>query len=1737
MRRSGSALFPPRWPLLGLAALLLVSMAVLALAWVGTSPAGAQDDGLQVSISANPANPPVNEPTTLTATINNPPLEGKPVYDWQIDFGDGNWFSVGSNPTLRYLAGEAETLGFRVTVSYGSGESATSEPITVTWVEAGEEPTPEPTEEPTPTPEPTPEPTPDPTEEPPEPPPAPAGLTATGGDTVIELVWTDPADGAITKYQVRVSADGGATWDPDWTDISGSGAATTSHTLTGLTNDTEYTIELRALRGQTGGAASSATATPRPEPPPAPARLTATGGDTTIDLRWTDPSDSAISGYQVRVSADGRATWDPDWTDISGSGAATTSHTLTGLTSDIEYAIELRALRGASSAGPAARATATPSEPAPAEEPTPTPEPTPSAEDGYEPDSEVIDDVWEYAKETDEGHVHVLRWMRVLKTLGAVGDMTAAQARDNADQYSADRWDPVVEELEKLERAQGDYEPDQEVVKDVRGYAKETKHGFDHVLRWVRVLKTFGAIADITAAEAQGYADQGWERWDPVAAELADLEAATPPNRAPVVNTQAANYAGLGDNKVVNYAGFIGNNNAPRGVMVWKKMEGIFTDPDGDELTYTVSFTSDRSELVNWVVFSEATQRVWIEMDGDTSWKSVRPELPNPLITTVTLTATDPEGLSASVSGNFSTRWGIYPEVVSAVASAQAIELTFDLEVEANPAPGPSQFTVRVVNADGTEGTVAVSGVAVNGKVVTLELGSALEEGQTVTVDYYYGYQGGTPLQQAGGGDYARNFSGQAVAWSSLEPPGVPQNFAVSVTLGSLDVRARWDVVEGATSYLLRWRQSGGEFKPANEISVTETGATITLSGSGQWEVRLQGCNGDGCGLEVSQTVETVVPAVWLDLTQARDETGQVRPRTFTATWDPVEGAASYTLGWRRVGTGTNSQALSPPDDARQTGGASGPSGEDGRGASRITVPGDQTSTDFTVPDDGDYEAELNAWGSGNELIGQGRSEVDPAADQGDTTPPRLVRGEIDGNIIAVYFSEALDQDAVGGYFRVILDSVSQGGEFTAEPMEVKISGNKVVLVDFASRGMQWRRIGSAESDSALLYYYPGPAWFSDFSSWWRRGLDSQASPQAQRTDAGTSTATLRDLYGNEVWTPYQDPAWLSRTRSIELQNLTQPPSLQRATAHARWLTLTFDEALYGNSVPAASAFTVMVNDSAVSLASAEPVAVSGDTVTLVLAAAMASTDVVRVSYGKPPGNPLRGVDGEVRSFSNESVTNQVGAVPSVSGVAITSVPAGHATYAHGETIRVQLTFSEAVDVDTAGGTPRLKIKMDLGYGEKWADYAGGSGSTELTFAYTVVDPNRSTRGVAVLQDTLDLNGGAIRSVGTGTGAHLWYGGLGHDPSHMVDWRRSAPGMPWVTGVAISSGPVHDDTYKLGDTIQVTATFSEAVDVDSTSGMPRLKIKMDPHYGEKWATYASGSGTASLTFAYTVVAANRSTRGVAVLRNTLDLNGGTIRSATAPWENAHLRYEGLGHDRNHRVDGKIPRLLTVAAAGNKVALTYDDPLDEHSVPPASAFTVKRTPQGGDEETVGLSGTPAIGGGAVVLTLADPVLGTDTDVKVSYTKPTAAADNKLRDKTGNEAESFTDQGAEPADTTQPRLVRGEIDGDTITLYFSEALDEDSVGGLYRVKLWGGHKGGGISFWARGPVEVSGNEVSVVLGNNRRSNPGEYANVIYSKFNDPTIARLRDLAGNEVWTPQIWNGRPSTWSLDLDNFTLD
>ncbi|MCY4376201.1 MAG: leucine-rich repeat protein, partial [Spirochaetaceae bacterium] len=84
--------------------------------------------------------------------------------------------------------------------------------------------------------------------------------------------------------------------------------------------------------------------------PAAPSGLTAAAGDRSILLRWSDPGNDRITGYEVRVQADG--TDGAEWQPIAGSGAGTVAHRLTALTNGTVYDVQIRA-GGAAGPGPA----------------------------------------------------------------------------------------------------------------------------------------------------------------------------------------------------------------------------------------------------------------------------------------------------------------------------------------------------------------------------------------------------------------------------------------------------------------------------------------------------------------------------------------------------------------------------------------------------------------------------------------------------------------------------------------------------------------------------------------------------------------------------------------------------------------------------------------------------------------------------------------------------------------------------------------------------------------------------------------------------------------------------------------------------------------------------------------------------------------------------------------------------------------------------------------------------------------------------------------------------------------------------------------------------------------------------------------------------------------------------------------------------------------------------------------
>ena len=150
-----------------------------------------------------------------------------------------------------------------------------------------------------------------------------------------------------------------------------------------------------------------------------------------------------------------------------------------------------------------------------------------------------------------------------------------------------------------------------------------------------------------------------------------------------------------------------------------------------------------------------------------------------------------------------------------------------------------------------------------------------------------------------------------------------------------------------------------------------------------------------------------------------------------------------------------------------------------------------------------------------------------------------------------------------------------------------------------------------------------------------------------------------------------------------------------------------------------------------------------------------------------------------------------------------------------------------------------------------------------------------------------------------------------------VAYAQGTPTVPTIESVAVTSDPGVDGGYAIDDEIQVGLTFSEAVTV---TGAPQLTVDVGGR--RRTAEYSEGSTTTRLLFTYTVASGDEDTDGIAVVANSLALNGGAIRAGAI---NATLTHAAL-QANDHKVDGIAP---TVTVGGE--TRTY--------VPPGRQFNV------------------------------------------------------------------------------------------------------------------------------------------------------------------------------------------------------
>ena len=279
---------------------------------------------------------------------------------------------------------------------------------------------------------------------------------------------------------------------------------------------------------------------------------------------------------------------------------------------------------------------------------------------------------------------------------------------------------------------------------------------------------------------------------------------------------------------------------------------------------------------------------------------------------------------------------------------------------------------------------------------------------------------------------------------------------------------------------------------------------------------------------------------------------------------------------------------------------------------------------------------------------------------------------------------------------------------------------------------------------------------------------------------------------------------------------------------------------------------------------------------------------------------------------SSGTVTAASTTAPALLSVTVTSTPHKTTdTYGAREHIEFSMTFDAPV---TVTGDPTFAF--DLG-GASTASYYAGSGTATLRFSHAVTggtSGDRDTNGISWAENAIALNGGTIAGTDNAAAAVLTHVAQSNLAGHKVDGRTTAVTAATVT-VAVTSTPMLmasgstlADTYGFGETIVITVTASEAVEVE---GDPEFEFSLTNSGGaanDPPATYDRTRSTATtIVFTYTVQAGDRDNNGIWIGDHSrtfmLDVND-RIRTASQQIDIDRSHPEKGTYD-GHKVDGSL----------------------------------------------------------------------------------------------------------------------------------------------------------------------------------------------------------------------------------------
>ena len=281
-------------------------------------------------------------------------------------------------------------------------------------------------------------------------------------------------------------------------------------------------------------------------------------------------------------------------------------------------------------------------------------------------------------------------------------------------------------------------------------------------------------------------------------------------------------------------------------------------------------------------------------------------------------------------------------------------------------------------------------------------------------------------------------------------------------------------------------------------------------------------------------------------------------------------------------------------------------------------------------------------------------------------------------------------------------------------------------------------------------------------------------------------------------------------------------------------------------------------------------------------------------------GGTIKGPDGTTDAdLTHDAVADDGGrkangslsSPPSVQQIFVGSSPARNDTYELGETIGVMVTFDREV---TATGS--VQLALTIGAETRHLSTSGWGTQSGLYFQYTVQEADRDEDGISIPANALGLDGGTIKGPDGTTDADLTHDAVAAVAGSKVDGSLTSP--PKVTRIYFMSSLAGDDTYELGETVEIAVQFNKVVTV---TGNPKVALTIGDE--TRYAAFSrSWREDRYLHFSYTVQEGDRDEDGISIPANGLILNGGSITFDDGTTD-ADLTHASVGPEHGKKVDG------------------------------------------------------------------------------------------------------------------------------------------------------------------------------------------------------------------------------------------